>query len=75
MRNLLIRAVFVWVLLVAGIHSVGQHQPRQDAEGYNDSPLVSRMPDGTINSCENKEFEQARMPVGKDADGAVINKP
>ena len=53
---------------------MGPHQPWQDAEGGKDSPLISRMPGGTINSCENREFEQAGMPVGKDADGAVINQ-
>jgi len=25
--------------------------------------------------AENKEFEQAEMPVGKDAEGNVVNKP
>jgi OmpA-OmpF porin, OOP family len=74
MRKPLTRSVFVCVLLVAAIHSVGQDQPRQDAEGCKDSPLISRMPGSTINSCESKEFEHAAMPVGKDADGAVINK-
>jgi len=51
-----------------------QDEPRPDAEGCKDSPLITRMPGSTINSCDNKEFEQAEMPVGLDADGNVINK-
>ena len=74
MRKLLTRSVFGCVLLVAAIHFVGQDQPRQDAEGCNDSPLISRMSGSTVTSCENTEVEQAGMPVGKDADGAVINQ-
>ena len=46
----------------------------QDAEGCKDSPLVSRFPGGHINSCDNKEYEQAEMPVGKDKDGNVVTK-
>lgn len=45
------------------------HAQDQDAEGCKDSPLITRMPGGTIHSCENKEFEQAKLPLGKDADG------
>jgi OOP family OmpA-OmpF porin len=46
----------------------------EDAEGCKDSLLVSRYPGGHINSCENKEYEQAEMPVGKDKDGNVVTK-
>lgn len=45
-----------------------------DAEGCKDSPLITRMPGSTINSCENKEFEQVKMPAGKDSDGNVTEK-
>jgi OOP family OmpA-OmpF porin len=51
-----------------------QDEPRTDAEGCKDSPLITRMPGSTINSCDNKEFEQTQMPSGKDADGAVVQK-
>jgi OmpA-OmpF porin, OOP family len=37
-----------------------------DAEGCRDSPIITRMPGSTIHSCENKEYEQAKMPVGED---------
>jgi OOP family OmpA-OmpF porin len=45
-----------------------------DAEGCKDSPLITRMPGSSIKDCDNKEFEQAEMPVGKDAEGNIINK-
>lgn len=46
----------------------------EDAEGCKDSPLITRFPGGKINSCDNKEYEQAEMPVGKDKDGNVVTK-
>ena len=45
-----------------------------DAEGCNDSPVITRMPGSSIHSCDNKEYEQAEMPTGKDADGNVVTK-
>ena len=35
---------------------------------------MARFPGSHINSCDNKEFEQAKIPVGKDADGNVVEK-
>jgi outer membrane protein OmpA-like peptidoglycan-associated protein len=46
----------------------------EDAEGCKDSPLVTRFPGSTINSCENKEFDQFEMPVGKNKDGETTTK-
>ncbi len=46
----------------------------QDAEGCKDSPLLQRMPGSHINSCEHKEFDSIKMPVGKNADGEPIEK-
>lgn len=51
-----------------------QEDAPQDAEGCKDSPLISRFPGGHINSCENKEFEQLKVPAGKNSDGDVIEK-
>jgi OOP family OmpA-OmpF porin len=34
-----------------------------DADGCKDSPLVTRFPGSAIHSCEQKEFDQAEMPV------------
>lgn len=45
-----------------------------DADGCKDSPLVTRVPGSTIHSCENKEFDQAEMPVGKGPDGSPVTK-
>lgn len=36
----------------------------QDAEGCKDSPLVTRFPGSIIQSCDNKEYEQADFPLG-----------
>jgi OmpA-OmpF porin, OOP family len=57
----------------AAIHAQDSDKP-QDAEGCKDSPLVTRFPGGIINSCENKEFEQADFPLGNDKDGNAITK-
>ena len=46
----------------------------QDAEGCKDSPMITRFPGSAIHSCDNKEFDQAEMPVGKDADGSPTTK-
>jgi hypothetical protein len=32
------------------------------------------MPGSTIRSCENKEFDQAKMPLGTDKDGNAKEK-
>lgn len=45
-----------------------------DAEGCKDSPLVTRFPGGIINSCENKEFDQADFPLGNDKNGNALTK-
>jgi OmpA-OmpF porin, OOP family len=60
--------VFVPALLIA------QDDAPQDADGCKDSSIITRMPGSTIHSCENKEFEQAKVPVAKDADGNVTEK-
>jgi OOP family OmpA-OmpF porin len=57
----------VVLLCAAGIRA-------QDAEGCKDSPLVTRFPGGIINSCENKEFEQADFPLGNDKNGNPLTK-
>jgi outer membrane protein OmpA-like peptidoglycan-associated protein len=46
----------------------------QDAEGCKDSAVITRMPGSTIHSCENKEFDQAKMPLGTDKDGNAKEK-
>lgn len=70
----MIRLFLFGLIALSTFAMVAQDEPRQDAEGCKDSPLISRMPGSTINSCDNKEFQQAEMPVGKDKDGNVITK-
>jgi OOP family OmpA-OmpF porin len=45
-----------------------------DAEGCKDSPLITRMPGSRLNSCDNKEYEQASFPLKPDADGNAQEK-
>jgi OmpA-OmpF porin, OOP family len=60
--------VFVPALLIA------QDDAPQDDDGCKDSSIITRMPGSTSHSCENKEFEQVKVPVAKDADGNVTEK-
>ncbi|HEY7406127.1 MAG TPA: OmpA family protein [Candidatus Angelobacter sp.] len=46
----------------------------QDAEGCKDSTMITRLPGSTIHSCENKEFDQAKLPLGTDKDGNAKEK-
>jgi outer membrane protein OmpA-like peptidoglycan-associated protein len=66
--NALPRIFLVAAVLFFGANVYAQDAP-QDAEGCKDSPLVARFPGSHINSCENKEFEQADFPLGTDKDG------
>jgi hypothetical protein len=50
------------------------HAQDQDAEGCKDSPIITRMPGSVIHSCENKEFEQAKFPLGVDSEGTAKEK-
>jgi len=69
--NLRLRILFLLATMLLTFNLIAQET---DAEGCKDSPIITRMPGSTIHSCENKEFEQAEMPVGKDAEGNVVNK-
>jgi OmpA-OmpF porin, OOP family len=64
----------ILVLVSLPAFLVAQDETPQDAEGCKDSPIITRMPGGTIHTCENKEFEQVKVPVAKDADGNVTEK-
>lgn len=61
------RKTLFLLLVVCGLvmfHPAARAQDdRQDAEGCKDSPLITRFPGSKINSCENKEFEQADFPL------------
>jgi OmpA-OmpF porin, OOP family len=72
--KLLLRTLLLVAVTFAALAAIAQDDLPQDAEGCKDSTLITRMPGGTIHGCDNKEFEQAEMPTGKDADGNVVNK-
>lgn len=68
------KAMFIITLVVSPGILGAQDDAPQDAENCKDSPLIIRMPGSTIQSCDNKEFEQVKMPIGKDVDGNVAEK-
>lgn len=72
MRRLV--ALLVSIPLCFSVGLLAQDDAPTDAENCKDSPIITRMPGSTIHSCENKEFDQAKMPAGKDADGNVTEK-
>jgi len=43
-----------------------QDDKPKDAEGCKDSRLITRFPGSILNSCDNKEYEQADFPLGDD---------
>jgi OmpA-OmpF porin, OOP family len=51
------------LLFVFASSSRAQDEERKDAEGCKDSPLITRFPGSIINSCDNKEYEQADLPI------------
>jgi OOP family OmpA-OmpF porin len=70
----LLAFVLVYSLIAVPARLIAQEDAPQDAEGCKDSPIITRMPGSTIHSCENKEYEQVKMPVGKNKDGEVTEK-
>ena len=61
-------------VVLAALVVIAQEDAPQDAEKLQRFSDLTRMPGSTIHSCENKEFEQVKMPAGKNADGEVIEK-
>ena len=70
----LLALVFVYSMIAVPARLIAQEDAPQDAEGCKDSPIITRMPGSTIHSCENKEYEQVKMPVGRNKDGEVTEK-
>ena len=60
------KLAFVCLMLVAMLYAPRLRAQEVDAEGCKDSPLISRFPGSMIHSCENKEYEQADMPIADD---------
>jgi outer membrane protein OmpA-like peptidoglycan-associated protein len=63
----------VLLLFASNLRAQDDDKPR-DAEGCNDSPLITRFPGSIIHSCDNKEYEQADFPLGSDKDGNALTK-
>jgi outer membrane protein OmpA-like peptidoglycan-associated protein len=49
----------------ANLRAQEEDKPK-DAEGCKESPLITRFPGSIINSCDNKEYEQADFPLAND---------
>jgi len=62
----LARLALLVALAISAFNLFAQEDAPVDAEGCKDSAIITRMPGSTIHSCENKEFEQAKLPIGKD---------
>jgi outer membrane protein OmpA-like peptidoglycan-associated protein len=61
-----IRLALLTVIFVSAATLRAQDDDKpKDAEGCKDSPLISRFPGSVINSCDNKEYEQADFPMGE----------
>jgi len=67
-----IHYLLVTTLILSGLGLFAQDEPPQDAEGCKDSPLIGRMVGGIIHSCDNKEFEQAQMPIDKEGNQKTV---
>ena len=70
----LLALVVVYSMIAVPARLIAQEDAPQDAEGCKDSPIITRMPGSTIHNCENKEYEQVKMPVAKNKDGEVTEK-
>ena len=70
----LLALVVVYSMIAVPARLIAQEDAPQDAEGCKDSPIITRMPGSTIHSCENKEYEQVKIPVAKNKDGEVTEK-
>jgi outer membrane protein OmpA-like peptidoglycan-associated protein len=62
----ILRLCLCGALLFSAANLFAQDDKPKDAEGCKDSPLITRFPGSIINSCDNKEYEQADLPT---ADG------
>jgi outer membrane protein OmpA-like peptidoglycan-associated protein len=63
----------IGILLVASVTAPARAQ-ETDAEGCKDSPLITRFPGSAIHGCDNKEFDQLELPVGKNKEGELVLK-
>jgi len=66
-------ALLLTLFLLASPFLRAQASP-DDAEGCKDSPLISRMPGSTLVSCDHKEFDQLKLPLGQNKAGEDVEK-
>lgn len=59
------RIVVTAGLILALAATPAVSQPKRDAEGSKDSPLVSRFPGSIINDYAAKEFDEFNLPISK----------
>ncbi len=73
-RNLmkLLLRLCLCCLLLSLMPSLLAQEP--DAEGCKDSAAITRLPGSSIASCDNKEFDQFKFPLGEDAAGNAKEK-
>ncbi len=65
--NLIQRVLLCSAVLFCATNLRAQEEDKpKDAEGCKESPLITRFPGGIINSCDNKEYEQADFPLAND---------
>lgn len=50
------------IFTAATVRAQDDDKPK-DAEGCKDSPLITRFPGSIIHSCENKEYQEAELPM------------
>src|SRR5689334_13234059 len=62
----IVRILSCGAALVFAMNLGAQDDKPKDAEGCKDSPLITRFPGSIINSCENKEYEQADFPMANN---------
>src|SRR5438105_373448 len=62
---------FLGVMLCCVFVAAASLAQESDAEGCKDSPMITRMAGSKINSCDNKEYDQATFPMGDAGDKVV----
>ena len=67
MGRSIVRVLLCGTMVFCGANLRAQDDDKpKDAEDCKDSPLITRFPGSIINSCDNKEYEQADLPLGGD---------
>lgn len=66
--------VVLYCAFLAAVPSSQAQAPEPDAEGCKDSAVITRMVGSHISSCDNKEYDQATLPMGTDAAGNSKDK-